>query len=184
MEEPLRARALPDVQSLLSAVLDRLPVGVIVAEVPSGRMILGNEQVAAVMRHPFIASEEVEGYAAYRGIHPDGRPYRGEDWPLARTVASGERVELEEIRYQRGDGTHGIMRVSSAPVHDGDGVAVLAVAMFEDVTDRARLADQLALLAEAGDALSVSLDPDTVVDTVARPARATRGRLLGPGPPA
>ncbi|MDQ3609031.1 MAG: SpoIIE family protein phosphatase [Actinomycetota bacterium] len=168
MEEPERARPLPDVQSLLSAVLDQLPVGVIVAEVPSGRMILGNEQVAVVMRHPFIASAEVEGYAAYRGFHPDGRPYRGEDWPLARTVATGETVEREEVRYQRGDGTHGVMRVSSAPVHDGDGARVLAVAMFEDVTERARLADQLALLAEAGDALSASLDPDTVVDTVAR----------------
>ncbi|MCP9490267.1 MAG: SpoIIE family protein phosphatase [Solirubrobacteraceae bacterium MAG38_C4-C5] len=168
MDEPERARSLPDVQSLLSAVLEQLPVGVIVAEVPGGRMILGNEQVAAVMRHPFIASAEVEGYAAYRGLHPDGRPYRGEDWPLARTVATGETVEREEIRYQRGDDTHGVMRVSSAPVHDGDGVPVLAVAMIEDVTERARLADQLALLAEAGDALSASLDPDTVVDTVAR----------------
>jgi len=77
MEESEWGRALPDVQSLLSAVLDQLPVGVIVAEVPGGRMILGNEQVAAVMRHPFIASERIEGYAAYRGFHPDGRPYRG-----------------------------------------------------------------------------------------------------------
>jgi serine phosphatase RsbU (regulator of sigma subunit) len=168
MEESELARVLPDVQSLLSAVLDQLPVGVIVAEVPSGRMILGNEQVAAVMRHPFIASEGIEGYAAYRGFHPDGRPYRGADWPLARTVATGEKVELEEIRFQRGDGTHGVLRVSSAPVHDGEGVAVLAVVMFEDVTDRVRLDDQLALLAEAGAALSASLDPDTVVDTVAR----------------
>ncbi len=168
MEQSERARALPDVQWLLSAVLDQLPFGVIVAAVPSGRMILGNEQVATVLRHPFIASEDVEGYAAYRGFHPDGRPFRGEDWPLARTVATGETVEPEEISYQRGDGTYGVMRVSSAQVNDDEGVPVVAVTVFEDVTERARLADQLALLAEAGDALSASLDPDTVVDTVAR----------------
>jgi len=168
MEESERARALPDVESLLRAVLDQMPVGVIVAEMSSGRLLLGNEQVASIMREPFIASEDVTGYAAYRGFHPDGRPYRGEDWPLARTVATGETIELEEIRYQRGDGTYGVMRVSSAPVQDATGVPVLAAVVMEDVTERARLADQLALLAEAGDALSASLDPDTVVDTVAR----------------
>ncbi|HEV2819628.1 MAG TPA: SpoIIE family protein phosphatase [Solirubrobacteraceae bacterium] len=168
MEDGEGARALPDVPWLLSALLDQLPFAVVVAEVPSGRMILGNEHVAAVMRQPFIASEGIEGYAAYRGFHPDGRPYRGEDWPLARTVATGVTVGPEEIRYQRGDGTYGVMRASSGLVTDDGGVPVAAVGVFEDVTERARLADQFALLAEAGDALSASLDPETVVDTVAR----------------
>lgn len=168
MEQSECARRPPDGHWLLGAVLDCLPFGVIIAEVPSGRMILGNEQVEAVMRHPFIACEDIEGYAAYRGLHPDGRPYRGEDWPLARTVTTGERVELEEITYQRGDDTYGVMRMSSARVSDDEGAPVVAVAVLEDVTERARLADQLELLAEAGDALSASLDPDTVVDTVAR----------------
>ncbi|MEK0085082.1 PAS domain-containing protein [Benzoatithermus flavus] len=124
-------------RALLEAVMQRMPLGVIVAEAPSGRLILGNEQVARIWRRPFVAAETIEAYdAGYRGFHPDGRPYAPHEWPLARAIAIGEVVDGEEIRFLRGDGTLGIMNVSAAPIRDDAGRIAAGVVVFQDVTER------------------------------------------------
>ncbi|MBX6343063.1 MAG: PAS domain-containing protein, partial [Thermomicrobiaceae bacterium] len=105
----------------LEAVIQQMPAGVIIAEAPSGRLILGNDQVRRIWRQPFYPSDSIPDYDAYRGFHPDGRPYRPEEWPLARSIATGEVVTDEEIEILRGDGTRGTILVSSAPIYGRDG---------------------------------------------------------------
>ena len=69
----------------LQVVLERLPAGVIIAEAPSGRLVLGNAEVERIWRHPFREAAEVGGYGVYHGRHAgDGRPVLPEEWPLAR----------------------------------------------------------------------------------------------------
>ncbi|HEV2770346.1 MAG TPA: SpoIIE family protein phosphatase [Solirubrobacteraceae bacterium] len=166
MGDATRLLAAQDPQAVLRAVLDQLPVGVVVAEVPSGRLVLGNDQVAQIFRHPFIAADTLEEYAGYQGFHRDGRPMAGEEWPLARTVATGEVIEAEEVVFRRGDASFGVLRISSVPVFDERGEPLAAVVIFEDVSDEVRRREHQALLAEAGAALSASLDPARVVETV------------------
>jgi signal transduction histidine kinase/integral membrane sensor domain MASE1/ActR/RegA family two-component response regulator len=119
----------------LEAVVRHMPVGVMIAEAPSGRLLLANDQVERIWRHPARAANSVAGYGVYPGFHPDGRRYEGSEWPLARSLAAGEVVLSEEIEFERGDGTHGTMSVSSAPVHDPEGRIVAAVVIFLDVSD-------------------------------------------------
>ncbi|HST66494.1 MAG TPA: SpoIIE family protein phosphatase, partial [Mycobacteriales bacterium] len=122
----------------LAAVLSRLPVGVIIAEAPSGRLVLGNTEVERIWRHPFLASASIGEYGAYRGFHPaDGRPYEPAEWPLARSLSTGEVVTDEEIDFERGDGSRGTIVVNSAPILDPDGFISTAVCTFVDITDRA-----------------------------------------------
>jgi PAS domain S-box-containing protein len=128
----------------LDAVLRQLPVGAIIAEAPSGKLILGNEQADRIWGHEFIASRSVDEYVAYKGFHPDGRPYLPQEWPLARSIVSGEVVEGEEIQFQRGDGLFGWMTVSSAPIRDAGDNIVAGVATFADITERKRLEEALA----------------------------------------
>ena len=120
----------------LAAVLSQLPVGVIIGEAPSGRLVLGNAEVERIWRRPFLASAEVGEYDAYRGFHPDGQPYAPDEWPLARTLATGEVVSGEEIDFERGDGTRGTMVVNSTPIPDPDGTITAAVCTFVDITER------------------------------------------------
>ena len=73
----------------LAAVLSQLPAGVIIAEAPSGRLMLGNAEVERIWRHPFLAVAGIGEYGAYRGFHPaDGRPYEPPEWPLARSLTT------------------------------------------------------------------------------------------------
>jgi signal transduction histidine kinase len=132
--------------ALLAAVLRQLPQGVILAEAPSGRLLTGNEQVARIWRHPLKSSGSIAEYAEWAGFHPDGRRYAPHEWPLARAISLGETVTDELIAILRGDGSHGVLQVSAAPVRDGAGRVVAGVVTFTDVTEQRRTADRMARL--------------------------------------
>ena len=133
---PLRLQA-----AWLEAVVQELPVGVIVAEAPSGRLLFSNQQVERIWRHPFLAAGRVAAYSSYQGFHADGRPYRPDEWPLARSITTGEVVTAEKITFLRGDGTRGTMQVSSAPVRDAQDRIIAGIVVFDDITEQ-ELAEQ------------------------------------------
>jgi PAS domain S-box-containing protein len=118
------------------AVLAQLPVGVVIADAPSGAIVQGNSQVAAIMRHPVLPSPDVTHYDEWAGFHSDGTPMRAADWPLARAVRQGETVVGEEFEYQRGDGTRTWIALNAAPVRDADDRIVAGVAVFTDISER------------------------------------------------
>ncbi|MHB1421106.1 MAG: PAS domain-containing protein [Bacillota bacterium] len=126
----------------LKAVLE-LPSGVVVAEAPSGKLIMGNHQVAEILGYPFIPSSSVEQYYEYKGFHRDGRPYLSEDWPLARSISKGEKVYKEETEFQRGDGSRGTIQLSSTPIIDQDGQIMAGVVCFTDITEQKRFEMEL-----------------------------------------
>lgn len=94
------------------------------------------------MRRKLIPAENVDQYAQYTGFHPGGRLYQPGEWPLARSINTGETVESGEIEIVRGDGTTGSISISSSPVYDGNTI-VAAVATVVDVTDQKSLQDAL-----------------------------------------
>ena len=134
--------------ALLEAVVRHMPAGVIVAEAPSGRVLMGNEQVDRILRRPFVPAASVEQYREYEGFHPDGRPYEPHEWPLARSAAGGEVVLDEEIAFRRGDGTPGVMCVNSTPVRDAEGRIAAAVAVLLDITARREAEERVRRLAQ------------------------------------
>jgi PAS domain S-box-containing protein len=123
-------------RSLLQSVLSQLPVGVMLAEVPSGRLISGNAQIERIFRRPFIALDEVAEYRAWEAYHLDGRPVEPEEWPLARVLRTASAVEGEELEFVRGDDTRAIFRMSAAPIIDGEGAFKTAVVVIHDVTEQ------------------------------------------------
>lgn len=135
--EAERQRLLADIESeraRLAAVLDHLPAGVMLAEAPVGRLVMGNRQVEAILGMPFFQAEHVGEYSEYPGYHSDGQPYEPEEWPLARSLRTGEVVQGEEIEIHRADGHRVIILCSSAPIRDRAGQISSAVVTFVDVT--------------------------------------------------
>jgi PAS domain S-box-containing protein len=123
-------------RTLAHAVQQQMPVGVIVAEVPSGRLVSVNAQMTAIFRRSFSPVADLKSYNEWVGFHETGVPYTALEWPLARTVITKEAVRGEEIRIQRGDATEGFVRMSSAPVVDAEGKVVAAVAIVVDITEQ------------------------------------------------
>jgi PAS domain S-box-containing protein len=141
----------------LQFVLERLPAGVFIAEAPSGRLISGNAEAERIWRG-FVPAERLEEYGAYRGRHPDGRPVRPEEWPLARTIATGEVVTDEEFDITRGDGSTGTILASSAPIREPDGTIVGGICTLLDITDREEARRRLATAYAAEQRARVRLD--------------------------
>ena len=138
-----RTAQLEGERARLEAVLQQMPSGVVIAEVPSGRFILTNEQIDWIWRRPFRPATNIEEYRQYKLFHPDGRPYKLEERPLVRSIKSGEVVTGEETGFLRGDGTRGTMRVSSAPIRDRGGRIVAGVVVLDDVTEQKRAEEEL-----------------------------------------
>ncbi|MBD2185523.1 PAS domain-containing hybrid sensor histidine kinase/response regulator [Aerosakkonema funiforme] len=131
-------------QALLEAVLQQMPAAAIIAEAPSGRLLLGNKLVEKIWHQPFLEADSILQYQKnYRGFHPDGRLYAPEEWPLARSIATGEVITDEEINFQRGDGSRGIMRVRSTPIYSYEGAIVAGIMTFYDITERKRAKEAL-----------------------------------------
>ncbi len=136
----------------LEAVLRQMPSGVVIAEAPSGRILLSNKSAEQIRRWPLPPGVEFEEHKKYndklKGFHPDGRPYRPEEWPLARSIRAGEQVVGEEIDILRGDGAWGTVRASSSPIRDRDGRIVAGVAIFYDITEQKRAEEEIRRLNE------------------------------------
>jgi PAS domain S-box-containing protein len=123
-------------RALLRTVLDQMPGGVIVAAAPSGRFLLANQQVAAILGGPVPFANSLENYAHFHGLHPDGRPYQPQDYPLARCLTMGETICEEEIAIIRDDGSRGVIQVNAAPARNRRGEIVAAVATYRNITAR------------------------------------------------
>jgi diguanylate cyclase (GGDEF)-like protein/PAS domain S-box-containing protein len=119
----------------LKFLLDQAPIGLVVAEAPSGRIVMLNSEATRILGHEPIPAEAQEDYAHYGAIHTDGKPYRPEEHPLARALL-GEIVRDETVRYRRGDGVVARLSVSAAPVRAPSGRILGGVTTFIDVTDR------------------------------------------------
>jgi PAS domain S-box-containing protein len=147
-----RTKQLEAERARSEAVLRQMPSGVVIAEAPSGRILLSNESAQRIRRCPLPQTLRLEEYGGYddefRGFHPDGRPYRPEEWPLARSIRTAEVVVDEEIAVVRGDSSPGVILVGSSPIHDEAGHLVAGVAVFYDVTERRRAEEEVRKLNE------------------------------------
>ena len=127
----------------LEAVVEQMPLGVIIADAPSGNIVLANKAAARILRHEIEGGGSVESYSKYRGVHSDGRPYQAAEYPLARALMTGETVTNEQIEYLCGDGTRRLLEVSAAPIHERESRVVAALVVFADVTDERALEQQV-----------------------------------------
>ncbi|MEW5803338.1 MAG: PAS domain S-box protein [bacterium] len=147
----------------LEAVMQQIPSAIVISEAPSGRIVLGNKQTEEIWRQPVLLSANVEEYGKWKGFHlEDGRPYRGEEWPLGRSVLYGEVVIDEEADILRGDGTHGTISIRSAPIRDSEGKITAAVVIFNDITGRRQNEEMRSRLAAIVESTSDGIISKTV----------------------
>jgi PAS domain S-box-containing protein len=128
-------------RQLLEAVVNEMPVGVIVADAPSGRIVISNVEMDRIVRGRYEHSQSIAQGRAYRGFHEDGRTYRPEDLPLARSALDGETVREEELAIEAADGERVMISVSSMPIRSEEGSIIAAVATVTDITRRRQSED-------------------------------------------
>ncbi|UNU22642.1 PAS domain S-box protein [Microcoleus vaginatus] len=128
------------------AVLRQMPAGVMIADAASGKLVLANEQTKQVVGYGYEQLLTIEEYAPIipsEIFRLDGQLYAPHEYPLARSLKTGEVVTNEEIEIHRNDGSRIFINVNSAPILDNQGQIVAAVVVFQDVSERKRVEQAL-----------------------------------------
>ncbi|MHB8874674.1 MAG: sensor histidine kinase [Myxococcaceae bacterium] len=134
--EPER-RLLENERRRLEAILQQMPEGVLAIEASSGRVLVCNSQLEAMVGRKLDSGrryEQPEAFTVFEGYRLDGSAYEPNEWPLARSLFENERVDGEEIELVRPDGSVLPVHMSSSPVHDAQGRLVAAVGLVTDVS--------------------------------------------------
>ncbi|MBE7219937.1 MAG: PAS domain S-box protein, partial [Caulobacteraceae bacterium] len=112
--------ALQRSEARLRAMFDTLPVGIVFAEMPSGRVTEGNARVEQILGHRGFASIDTAAFAEWTAFDEDGRRVPVEQHPLYLAVSSGGPAS-RTFHHQRGDGTRVWVAMIAAPVRDPQG---------------------------------------------------------------
>ncbi len=145
-------------RSVLESVVRQMPAGVMLADVPSGRIVMSNARAEELWGATLRETRRVADYARWGGLEDDGTPLAPEAWPLARSVLHGESVHGQDITLDRRGRRPVIVRMSSAPVLDARGRRLAAVATVDDVTAERTEETRQAFLQEATRQLTASLE--------------------------
>lgn len=142
--------ALCESESRLRAIFDAVPIGLIIAEASSGNIIMSNPRAETIFRRPVPVGENINAYRQSKAFHSDGRRLKPEEYPTVRAMSTGEPTEPESVLYQRGDGTHGWIRATAAPIRGKNGEIAGAVLALQDIDkvrrERQELLDRISAL--------------------------------------
>ena len=125
----------------LAALMRQLPLGVIIAETASRKLLFANQR-----------AQELLGPGASE------RSIAGPHAELIHRALEGESTSGSEIAVIRADESRGLISLSAEPVRDAGGEIVAAVATLFDLTEHRRREEALAFLAEASVVLTETLD--------------------------
>lgn len=137
----IAARAVGDLiakEAQLNTIVETVPVGLLMAEFPSGKILGGNKYVEHMLRHPVLYSRDVDSYSEWVSFHKDGTRVDGHEYPLAAMMLRGEESPSIDVHYQRGDGSKAWTRIMGRPVRDVRGMITGGVVALIDIDEQQR----------------------------------------------
>ncbi|GGK42196.1 hypothetical protein GCM10010124_38780 [Pilimelia terevasa] len=166
--------------ALLTALLENLDQVMVAACDAEGRITLLHEAFRALPDLPGSVRAEVDREVAAL-FHPDGRPLRIADSPLAR-AHRGERLRDVQVHFRPAAGLAQVWAVNASPVRHPDGRLAGAVAAVHDVSaERRRQRERDCELAVSRAVTGTAEAPDDVYAAVLRALvgalRAARAEL-------
>ena len=132
----------------VQGVLEQMPTAIVILDPVAGQLQYANRKAASLFGSSLPSPTPLGGGAPFQplliGTRSGGLPYLAEEWPLARTLSTGETVSDEEIEVIGADKVIRVFSVSAAPVRNTEGGIVAVVGTFLDITQRRRGEEALA----------------------------------------
>jgi PAS domain S-box-containing protein len=127
----------------LKDILENIPLAVVVIEKPDGKVTYANKR--AIELHGINpCGIGLEKHAADLKIYTlDGKVCPTKELYTYRALFNEETVRDAPLIIERPDGKRFIVNVSAKPLYDKEGKANVAVAIFDDVTERVKTQEAL-----------------------------------------
>ena len=142
-----RARQLRETEELvkagrkLSAILESLPVGVLIAD-NDGRICQSNEEVSRICKS--VSHIDKDAYGVILGWwESSGLLIKDDRGPLARALRRGESSHNELLRIRCLDDSIKTILASASPLLGLDGQIVGAVILIQDMTEPRKIEEEL-----------------------------------------
>ncbi len=119
----------------LQAIVDTAPVGILLAEAPSGRIVERNRRMDEIAGSPGDETKTLEKYGSWRAFHADGSRVAGSEYPLALVLRGAAEASLQ-VHYERRDGSRVWLDLAAAAIRDDAGAVTGAVVTVSDVDAR------------------------------------------------
>ena len=139
VEQKRLLQELASERTRFEAVLGQMPEGVMIADAASGNLILANEQTNQILQYAYKLNVDLEVYeqrVPFQAYRTNGQPYAADEYPLVRSLQTGEVVTHEEMELHYPDGSRIVIDVNSSPIFDSQGQITSAVVVFQDITER------------------------------------------------
>jgi PAS domain S-box-containing protein len=117
-------------------VLRQMPIGIMIAEAPSGRISYHNQASETIFGARLPVVDSMAEYFKWRAFSLEGAPLKVEQFPIRRALVLGELVIGEQLQFVRGDGSRGFVSINAAPIVGPEGNIISAVAAFTDITEQ------------------------------------------------
>ena len=127
-------RASERVRAHLEALIETSPVGVLVFDAGTGKVLSLNQEAKRLvegLRMPGCTSEQLLEVLTFR--RADGREYFLGEVPLPRELSTDETVRAEEVVVSVPDGRKATLLVNATPVRCADGTVVSKVVTVQDL---------------------------------------------------
>ncbi len=134
-------------EARLQAIFDAVPIGIVIADAPDGRVVMSNPRAEGILRRSVAAPRTIDEYRQSGTRRADGTLLKAEEYPLARAILHGETTPPEEVLYQYSDGSSAWISLSAAPVLDDDGKVSGGVVTIQDIDKDRREMERLAEMA-------------------------------------
>lgn len=147
--EPNGTKAsLENTQSLLEALIEQLPIPVVVASAPdtivrysnrAAKELLGVEDESAYIGQKM---QEVQKRMTWQEYWADGTPIPLDELPLVRAL-HGEVKRIDEYKIIRKDGSFRWIQASGTPIYNPAGDMIAGLVVFPDITERKQAEESL-----------------------------------------
>lgn len=122
-----------DERRRLRAIVDQMPVGVIVTDA-QGKVTQSNKQIENIMGMKIPIGYRIGKEPLLVPTLAEGKKANNNDGPLFQVIHNHQRIAEKEYTIQRKDGKHVEVHVSAAPIHNKDGKLIAAASITTDIT--------------------------------------------------
>jgi PAS domain S-box-containing protein len=134
-------------EARLQAIFDAVPVGIVIADAPDGRVVMSNPRAEGILRTVVAPPTVIDDYCRESISNTPGSTEDDlQESPLANAIMDGRTIGPREYLRYYDDGTSAWISLSAAPVLDEYGKVSGGVVAIQDIDDDKREMQRLAEL--------------------------------------